>query len=684
MDSGSADGVGQGVRNTVSGEAVIHGNVIQVERIGSIKFDSRNPLVPRQVPAPRKGFVNRTTELAALGAVISSYDETDPPGVVMVTGMGGVGKTELVSQWVWRDVRDHFPGGQLYVDLAEFRRDGGVDVGAVIGGFLLALDVHKDFVPAGLADRAALFRTATAARGTLVVLDNAQHAAEVRPFLPGRGLTVVLSRTRLAALVVDGADQVTVGPLDAEAGVRLVRRWRDTATDNGAAVRLVEWSGGLPLLLRAAGVRLVEQSHRSMEAVVDEMTSGNASAGPDPVSAILDLAAFPGHTHRLYLFLGCFPGTTFTAAPAEAAGVDRFDDALGDLLTSNLAVEVPSARGRFQLHGLMRDHARRLARTAPEDHLAVLRRVTDFYLAEAARADRLVLGARLRLQEEPVAPVSSRGPLFTGRTEALEWLDAERANLLAVLRAAAEEGWHDVGWRLCESLWALYHSRKHYADWITAHLIGIESAQWEGRIDAEVRMRNQLARAHYELTDFTAADAELTRAAGLLDSVVPQLRGVVWETQGLLCLARGRHDEAIGLFTRALAANEGDPHGIVVQNYNLGQALVAAGRSPEALEVLSGALATATAEKDDPMRVRIGIVRSRAHQALGAFDEALDAATDAALLARELGQLAKLDQALGVVAELADQIHDPALQLVCRQKVRELRTHVGVDAPPPA
>ncbi|WP_433858974.1 hypothetical protein [Streptomyces kronopolitis] len=694
MDSDRSDGAGESVRNAVSGDTVVAGPVVQAGRIESLTFAAAPapaPLTPRQVPPPRPGFVNRTAEFAALGAALASYGPDSPPATIVITGLGGVGKTELVSQWVWRELAERFPDGQLYVDLGEVRRDGGIDVGGVIGTLLRSLGVHESLIPAGTTDRSALFRSATAGRRLLVVLDNAQHAAEVRPVLPGHGLAVVLSRKRLASLEVDGAMPLTVAPLDAGAGLQLVRRWQHSAAEPGtapgdepgAAARLVAACGGLPLALRAAGEWLIERPHMSLEAVVDALADEQDTGRS--VAAVFDAvtATFCAHTLALYRFLGAFPGTTFTADVAGAAGVPRFEDGLRDLRTAHMAVGA-GAPGRFRLHDVVAAHAR--ARTGPEEDVReVRRRVTDFYLTAAARADRLVLGERLRLQEAPPAPGAatdgSRGLVGTG-AEALEWLDAERANLLAVLRMAADEGRHDAVWRLCESLWALYHSRKHYADWIESHRLGIEAARWEGRIDAEVRMRNQLARAHHSLGEYDLADAELRGAEDLLDAVADaRLPGMIRETQGLLCLARRRPEEAIALFTRALRANEGDTHGIVVQTYNLGQAVLAAGRPQEALDLLDGAMATARAEGDDAMALRIGIVRARAYRAGGRLEHALEAVTDAALLAERLGQVVKLKEALELAVELGDRIQNPQVQRAGRRMMSELRQRTGIGEP---
>ncbi|MEV5505323.1 AAA family ATPase [Streptomyces orinoci] len=683
MDGGSSGGAGRVVNNSVAGDASVYGPLVQADRIDSLTFAAPpQPVIPRQLPSPRPHFVNREREFAQLNAGIAEQAADGRPGVIVVTGLGGVGKTELVAEWFRRDLADRYPDGQLYVDLTEFRRDGGVDVGAVLGSFLRDLQVDDRVIPATLGERTRMFRSVTAGRSLLVVIDNAQQAAEVRPMLAGRGLTVVLSRTRLASLEVDGAIPVRVDPLDHAAGAQLLRHWRASEADSTDGERLIELCGGLPLALRAAGRRLIQRPHVSLASMVRELADDRPrSGGPggNPAVPVIEavVGAFPRHTRRLYRFLGTFPGTTFTPELARAAGIERFDDALEDLLTAHLAVDTRRP-GRFRLHDVAAAHARQEAGTRPEEELRqARRRTTDYYLAAAAAADRAVMGERFRLQQAP-----EHAPRFQGSAQALDWLDDERANLLAVLRGAAGQGWHDAVWRLCESLWALYHNRKHYADWIESHRLGIEAAQWEGRPDAEVRMRNQLARAHYELGDYHLAEEQLRPAEELLGSVTdPRLPGVIWETTGLLSLARGEPEAAIGLFRRSLAANQGDPHGIVVQSYHLAQALLAARRPREAGEVLAGAMDLARTHKDEAMQVRVSLVRARVYQALGEDQRALRAATDAALLGRHLGHHLKVDQALRLTAEIGERLRVPQVQQASRRKSRELWQSLGLLDP---
>ncbi|WP_185994121.1 hypothetical protein [Streptomyces benahoarensis] len=112
------------------------------------------------------------------------------------------------------------------------------------------------------------------------MIDNAQHAAEVRPLVPASGLAVVTSRTRMSGLQMDGAAHVVVDPLDEAADIQLIRGWRIAASESAAA-ELVRRCGGLPLALRAAGERLAGRPHlQGGDAVRRLGTTGPQGAGP--------------------------------------------------------------------------------------------------------------------------------------------------------------------------------------------------------------------------------------------------------------------------------------------------------------------------------------------------------------------------------------------------------------------
>ncbi|MFD5900734.1 regulator [Streptomyces microflavus] len=747
MSSLGTDG-GGATYNSVSGDAVVVGPLLMAQHIEGIQLPPAAPAAPpSQGPPPTRVFVNRTEELAGLRDAALALAADPEPGVVMVVGVGGVGKTQLVAQAVRRELTRLFPDGQLYVDLEDHRRDGAVDLAAVLGGFLRALGVHKDYVPGRLAERMALFRSVAAPLRLLVKVDNVQHAPEARALVPPQGLLVVTGRRALPSLLMDGAVLIDVAPLDEAAGTELVRRWYADA-DEGTAADVVRLCAGHPLALRAAVEWLAARPQLTLEDVVRDLTAGRYGTGDDgareamgvamgasggatqdgvgasggpaqdgmganggpaqdgvgaAVDAVLDavVAEVSDDTRHLYDLFGVLPGTTATADLLRAVGATRVDAGLGELLSSRLAVLVESADRplRYRLHDVVRAHARQCARALPEERRrSLLRLVVDFYADAAAHGDALVLGARFRIQPPPVRPLAELGvqkPLFTDGADALEWLDAERDNLQAVIRVAADEGWHQEVWRLCESLWALYHSRKHLADCVESGLLGIEAAQHEARPDVEIRMRNQVARAAYELGDLDRAESQLDAATGLLEPAGdPRLSGVVWESRGLIALARDRSEatarpvgeraeEARQLFERALAANRAvpDPHGVVVQSYNVAQALVAGERWTDALGVLDEAAEVARTTGDEPMLPRIDLVRAQAFVGLGSLDRAVAATAAAADRAASLKQFAKLDQALELLAALADRAEDRPLRAACEEKLRELRRNMGLEPP---
>jgi hypothetical protein len=111
------------VYNTVNGD--VTGTLVQA---GEIIFAGARP-VPRQLLAVPPSFVGRVHELATL---------TDAPGIHVIAGIGGIGKTWLVVRWAQTN-RHQFPGGQLFVDLRGFSADQPMVSTVVVRGFLDAL-----------------------------------------------------------------------------------------------------------------------------------------------------------------------------------------------------------------------------------------------------------------------------------------------------------------------------------------------------------------------------------------------------------------------------------------------------------------------------------------------------------------------------------------------------------------
>ncbi|MFH9420386.1 BTAD domain-containing putative transcriptional regulator [Streptomyces sp. NPDC017529] len=218
------------------------------------------PPVPHLLPRPPARFLGREQQLAALTAVPRSALPGESP-LAVVTGPAGVGKTACAVQWA-HTYAGAFPDGQLFADLRGFNEGAAAEPVEILRDFLLALGTPPERVPTSAQSASALFRSLVAGRRLLVVLDNAESSAQVRPLLPGgpHCATVVTSRSRLDGLVAtDCARPVALQALGAAEGVALLGAMlgaERVADDPDAARELVALCDGLPLALRAAAAQL--------------------------------------------------------------------------------------------------------------------------------------------------------------------------------------------------------------------------------------------------------------------------------------------------------------------------------------------------------------------------------------------------------------------------------------------
>src|SRR5260221_10048050 len=109
------------------------------------------------------------------------------PGTAVISaisGMAGVAKTALALYWA-HQVAGRFPDGQLYVNLRGFGPSGTpVAAPEAIRGFLDALGVAPEHIPASPEAQAGRYRSLLAGRRVLIVLDNARDEQQGRPPLP--------------------------------------------------------------------------------------------------------------------------------------------------------------------------------------------------------------------------------------------------------------------------------------------------------------------------------------------------------------------------------------------------------------------------------------------------------------------------------------------------------------------
>ncbi|TDB73239.1 BTAD domain-containing putative transcriptional regulator [Micromonospora sp. KC721] len=596
------------------------------------------PVRPAELPHSPDGFVGRQAELAALDAQLDAGQRSGRPRIVVIDGMGGIGKTALALHWGHRR-RDAFADGQLYLDLRGFSpSDTPMTPAEALPRLLVSLGVPPSAIPPSADSQAARLRSLTDGRRMLIVLDNAYDAAQVRPLLPGNvaGLVVVTSRRRLLGLVVrEQAVPLGLAPLRPAESADLVA---GCLNESRPAEReaLADYCGHMPLAIRIVAARALELPDRPLGELVDELRQGRrldafaASDGPDT-----NLRTVFSWSYRslsppaagLFRRLALHPGQGVgTPAVAALAGIDlpRARELAGELTRASLLHR--TGPDRYQFHDLVGAYATELA-GAPEhaeERRLALRRILDWYLHTVAAAERMLQPHRPRFAPAPPPLVE---PLpFDSYADALSWCEAERSSLVPVVRAAVANGLPGHAWQVALAASAYWYIAKRREDWLAAGGIGLAATRSLGDQRAEGALLMSMAtalcesRRYPEAIELYQESLRVQEAIGYRD----------WRPTTLNSLAvahaeSGRPDHALATF--ALARDEhrlqGNRWGEGVALQNMAQCHALLGEPERAVARHEEAL-TAVRDTGDRYAEAICIANlGEAHADLGDHERAI-------------------------------------------------------------
>ncbi|MFJ3673872.1 AfsR/SARP family transcriptional regulator [Streptomyces sp. NPDC090106] len=530
--------------------------------------DERSGLVrPAQLPSDLGDFTGRVSEVAAVKALLLDRAGTATP-VVLLTGMGGTGKTALAVHAAHR-CADRFPDGQLYVDLR-----GADDVPAdprdVLGQFLRALGIPKQQIPASAEERAAAYRSVLAERQVLVVLDNAQNADQVRPLLPGANGSgaVVTSRSRLLSLPATG--RLAVEVFDLRTAGDLFRRvvgGARTAAAGLAVLRVVELCGGLPLAVRIIASRvavhpewpipdvlerLLDERRRLRELRVEELTVESCfhlsyrRLGPEQAHSLRTLSLLE------------LPVIELGEASAVLGVPEDEAEHLLDSLFSAGVLESP-APGHYRYHDLVKLFARKQAREedGPAARSEAIAPLVDYFLATALQAYTMTrpghtLPSRLT--------TTVRGLSFGNQEVALRWGSRRLTDALSVVAQAAEE-YTAAAADLLLALDPVLMADHRWPDMTQIGSTLVAAARRAGDQRAELRAGYMLGGALMEMERIDEARAVTDRAIDLsLQEDDPVVQAMTLNVSAVIERERQRLDEAIaeGRRAAAVAAAIGD------------------------------------------------------------------------------------------------------------------------------
>ena len=520
---------------------------------------------PRQLPAAVPHFTGRAAELKALTRLL--HAAAGAPGTVLICAIGGtagVGKTALAVHWAHQVVA-RFPDGQLHVNLRGYDPSSTpVTAAEALRGFLDALGIPPERIPASLDAKAGLYRSLLSGRLMLIVLDNARDEQQVRPLLPASpgSLVIVTSRKQLSGLTAaEGARLLTLDVLNHGEAVQLLTSRLGVSRvgpEPGATGEIAELCARLPLALAVAAARAAARPGLPLAVLgaelrdeagrLDALDTGDPAASVRPVFS-WSYRQLSTETARMFRLLGLHPGPDITVS--AAASLARGDEArarhmLAELARTYLIAE--HLHGRYAMHDLLRAYAADQARAhdSEPERAAAIGRVFDHYLHSAwYGALALHLSAKPITLDPPAPGVTPEQP--AGYQQALAWFAAERNVLLAAVTLAAESGSDSHAWQLPWAMSLFLNTRGHYQEWVGTQRTALAAATRLGDTAGQAESSRLLADACCQLGDYDQALGQYASALTLYRRLGDGL-GEARVRRGFCALAerQGRHADALG------------------------------------------------------------------------------------------------------------------------------------------
>jgi tetratricopeptide (TPR) repeat protein len=612
--------------------------------------------------------------------------------VAAIAGTAGIGKTALAVHWAHR-VADRFPDGQFYVNLRGFDPSGSpLAPAAAVRGFLDALQVSPQGIPASLEAQAGLYRSLLAGKRMLVLLDNARDAGQVAPLLPGAPgcLVLVTSRNQLPGLVAAaGAHPVALDLLSRDEAVQLLaRRLGDdrVAADPAATDELVTRCAGLPLALAIVAARAATHPGFPLAVLAEQLRQAHDGLhGFDAGDTTTDARAVFSWSYRalsapaarVFRLLGLNPGADVTiGAAASLAGLPpaQVRPLLAELAGAHLVTE--HTPGRYAFHDLLRAYAGELAHTMDTgtDRRAATHRLLDHYLHIAHAADLLLYRHGETITLTPPQPGVAAAHLGD-YDQAMAWFTAEHRVLLAAIDHAARTGFDRHACQLAWTLFVFLHRQGHWHDRAAIQHAALDAARRLGDRAAQARAHRFLGFAYADLGRFHDAHLHLRRALEL-SGEIGDPAGQAWthHYRDLVYGLQGRDADALDAAQSALRLFEaaGDRVGQAIALTDVGWYHGRLGHHQQALAFCTSALRLHQELDNRSYQAHTWSCLGETHQHLGDQPQAIACYQRALDLFREFGDRYGEASTLAQLGEVHHRAGDPDAARDAWQKARTI------------
>ncbi|WP_229075084.1 helix-turn-helix domain-containing protein [Actinoplanes sp. DH11] len=651
--------------------------------------DTPAPGVPlaNQLRRDLPTFTGRAAELDRLRTAVETARSAGTViAVHAVDGKPGVGKTAFANHAAHRLGRQ-FPDTRLFIDLHGYTSDRSpLTAGEALEQLLKAVGVPAGAIPATLDERAALWRVRMAGQRALLVLDNAIDAGQVTPLLPNGPHTLVLVTSRRRLVELEAAT-VALDVLPPDEAAEMFRRvvGRDLPEDSPVD-EVVRLCGHLPLAISLAAARIRNRRALSVAELARRLGAEHRRLSElrvrnVEVTAALHLSfdALDAEQRRFFRTLGLHPGADvdgYAAAALCALPVDDGVAHLEGLYGDNLVDEY--VYGRFQMHDLVRDYLDELNKEVAENDRERARgALFDYYEQVSWLADRHLTPRR----DDPAPPSFFTGsiPPIGDRRQAVTWLSADRANVIACLGVL-----DDRSPRLVRMTTAISCHLRRTGPWDTVIRLqqrAAEAAAALGETRHAERARLELAIALRNHGDYDAALTVLDDLPSDVDSLLE--RGTVRMLLGGYDQARADYQAALGLARAA-----GDEHDVANALLELGTLHYLLDHYDEAVALLSEARTHYERLGDEPGLASVLRNLGNTWYFMDRYAEAIDALERARDLGRELDlplveaqATTKLGSVLRLMGRHEDALRrlDEARELTRRLADRSLEAEILID-----
>ncbi|MEU5869554.1 tetratricopeptide repeat protein [Nonomuraea sp. NPDC047529] len=458
-----------------------------------------------QPPTGTRVFIGRTKELDRLTAPVPEENRPGPL-VLVIAGMPGTGKTELAICAV-RSLAARYPDGLCWLGLRTYAAaESRMTSTAALRTLLNALNVPPD---PGATDVQALsraWRAATAGKRMLIVLDDADTAAQIRPLLPAAEESAILITTRHVLVGLDPDRGVTLRPFTRGQAAQLAGTiLRRAGLNDPQAVAAIAAGFRLPLAIRQmSDLKAANPAQEIPSAATLPIDDETATAFARSLAALAKPA-------RLVLRrVARYPGS-LVSAPIAAVLADRPADEAAALLAvlyrRGLLIADSRAGGGYRMHDAVRtaallgsdrhDSARQLA--AADERLFR-------YARRAVNAAVLLVDTSTSFTDVDADQDACRvqPPQHETDVSALRWLDRNHPDLLAVARRCLSAG-SPQAWRLIHNLECYQRMRGFYSEIIVLNTEALRLAEQAGDLLGQAAMHQNLGLVDMRTSRYRAA-----------------------------------------------------------------------------------------------------------------------------------------------------------------------------------